>query len=46
MKVITEQNLKYHKFVLDLENVYKEEQFIKNIKIIYDLIDEKIEDLL
>ena len=46
MKVITEQNLKYYKFMLDLENVYKEKQFIDNIKIIYNLIDEKIEDLL
>lgn len=46
MKVITEQNLEYYKFMLDLEKVYKEKKFIDNIKIIYDLIDEKIEDLL
>lgn len=46
MKVIEEQKLDYHKYVLDLENVYKEKDFIKNIEIIYSLIDEKIEDLL
>ena len=46
MKVIKEQKLKYYKYVLDLENVYKEKEFINNIEIIYNLIDEKIEDLL
>lgn len=46
MKLINEQKLNYYKFILDLENVYKEKYFINNIKIIYDLIEEKIEDLL
>ena len=46
MKVIEEQKLEYYKYVLDLDNVYKEKEFIKNIEIIYSLIDKKIEDLL
>jgi len=46
MKVINEQHLKYYKYMLDLDKVYKEKEFIDNINTIYDLINEKIEDLI
>ena len=46
IKIMNEQKLDYYTFRLDLDKVYKDEKFIKNIEIIYELIDSKIEDLL
>ncbi len=46
IKIIEEQKLVYYKYILDLDNVYKEKDFIKNMEVIYNLINEKIEELL
>ena len=46
MNMINKLNLYYDDITLNLENIFKNKEFMNNIKVLESLLDEKIEDLI